>query len=63
MAGNNLSYESAKPDGRAHPLCEAQRRKAGCRVLLGFVVTFQSYYYFSSGVSFIKILHRLGSLT
>jgi hypothetical protein len=47
----------------SRPLCEGQRRKVGCRALLGFVVTFQSYYYFPSGVSFCQIPDSLRDLT
>src|SRR5688572_2977550 len=39
------------------------RRRVGCRAGLGFVVAFQSYYYFCPGVSFRKILDGLNGLT
>jgi len=35
----------------------------GCSALLGFVIMFQSYDYFSFGVSFFKIPDSLSSLT
>jgi hypothetical protein len=54
---------SLTPNGRAHPLCEAQRSKVGRSVFLGFVVIFQSYYYFSSSVSFCQIPDSLMDLT
>ena len=34
-----------------------------CNALSGFVIIFHSYYYFSSGVSFPKILESLRNLT
>ena len=50
-------------NGRAHPLCEAQRSKVGCSALLCLLGIFQSYYYFSSGVSFFQIPDSLRDLT
>ena len=40
----------------------AQRSKVGCSALLGLVVAFQSYYYFSLGMSFSKIPERFRNL-
>nr|QNO50452.1 hypothetical protein BPCBKEJI_00030 [Methanosarcinales archaeon ANME-2c ERB4] len=34
-----------------------------CNALLGFVIMFQCYYYFSSGVSFSKIPESFRNLT
>jgi hypothetical protein len=55
--------EGRASNDRVHPLCEAQRSKVRCSVLLAFVITLQSYYYFSFGVFFHKMPERFRNLT
>ena len=58
-----FDFQRPLPTGPAYSLCEAQRSKVGCSAWLGFDAIFQSYYYFSSSVSFFQIPASLKDFT
>src|SRR5450759_256001 len=45
------------------PICPTRSQPVCTKVILGFVVMFQSYDYFSSSVSFFEIPYSLGDFS